>query len=487
MSRRPAPTLAATARVRPLGVAGLLGLGACGVWLGDSAGTAARDSVLDSDEPSVGSLLSDLDLEISAEVPSVAKVRWTSPTEAVGSVRFGAAGELVSAAAVRVQGDRQEAYLLGLLPDEDYAFEVTVSMGDEVWSSAEQVFHTGAWVAPPPQVEVSLYDPESSAGGFTIVPLQGGDDCWTMVLDEQGRTVWAHPISCLTHRVRLAQDGSGFISHTRSSPQDPLVLEHISFFGEPIASIVVPDAHHDFAIVEHGTYAVLGYTERSFFDGEVEVRLVGDTILEVDTEGHSHVVWDLFDHLEPVLEGFRFRSDWSDGAWDWSHGNYLSYVAEEDAYYVSSRALNALFKVDRTTGAHLWTLADGFGDFGNAGDRPLLDTPHSVEPVDGGVLYFNQQAAGIGCSEAVVAQLDELVGTAERVWSYETSDCLKVDYLGNAWQLSNGNVLAVFSQRGQADEVTPAGDVVHRLSTDIGWWFSYAQRVDSLYVGMGQP
>jgi hypothetical protein len=477
----------------PLPLAPLLAFAfACHEPPDDSDGPPVGDTdpdtdVDDTDTGSPGALLQALEVEVSPYVPTVARVRWTTREEAVGGVRFGVPGEL-ALAAPETQGVEHEAYLLGLLPDTDYAFQVTVTAGEQSEQSAEQAFHTGTFAAEVPTVALELLDPAASAPGYTIVPLESSGECYTMVLDQQGRTVWAQPINCLTHRTYLAPDGSGFVSHSRTAPQNPVILRQVSFFGESIRDLPVEDSHHDFTIVDDTTYALLGYTERSFsFDGGEPIRLVGDTIIEVDLDGNERVVWDLFDHLEPQEDQLGHLSDWSSGAYDWSHCNYISYIPEEDAYYLSSRALDALFKVDRSSGELIWALSDVLGDFTTEGDPLLVHRPHSIEPVEGGLLYFNQKDPGAGdCSEAVRAILDPGAGTATRAWSYQTDNCLGVDYMGSAWPLDNGNVLAVFSQRGQMDEVASDGTVVQRLVTGIGWWFSYAMRVESLYGDAGR-
>ena len=334
-----------------------------------------------------------------------------------------------------------------------------------------------------PALELSFFDADASADGYTIVPLQGDYDCWTCVLDEQGRPVWASEIPCQTHRTRFAPDGSGFVSHYQTSPDNPVQLRSVSFFGDEVSEIPVEDAHHDFAIVDENTTAVLGYTERLVQIGDEELRLVGDTIIEVGPYGSAEVIWDLFDHvaIDPDLP-FP-ESAWREGTFECSHSNYLTYSADQDAYLITDRSVEAIYKVDRSTGAHLWTLADNLGDFEVHDEQALVEFPHSIEPIDGGLLLFNQgHPLDDDCSEALEIEIDTQAGTASRGWTYETEDCLLTEYLGNAWRLDNGNTLAVFTKLGQMDEVTADGALVQRLNTGMGWWLSYAERVSSLYA-----
>ena len=450
----------------------------CGPFGEDSAPPDDPDAWLDSP------LIRDWSIEISPKVPTVARVTWTSEQPASGSVRFGEPGVLGSSTPVTPESTEHQLTLLGLLPDTDYAFQLSVDGGGESVESSELGFRTGNFPEPPPSLSLASHDPSASAGGFTVMPIQGETTCWTTVLDSMARVVWAQSLDCYSHRASLAPDGSGIVSQSREKSTEDMVIRHVSFFGEHLDEVHVPDAHHDITIIGDGSYATLGYSLRNFDrDGE-ELRVVGDTILEVDSEGEIRVVWDLFDHLEPDLDALNTSSDWAADSWDWAHCNYLQYVPAEDAFYVTSRALNAVFKVDRATGDLLWTLSDTRGDFVTPPGDALVHTPHSVEPVDGGLLLFNQRSGDMSpCSEAVVVDLDIEAGTAARGWSYQTSDCLSVDYLGSAWPLPNGNALVVFSQSGQLDEVTPGGDVVSRANTELGWTLSYAEHAPSLYIG----
>ena len=446
------------------------------------ADDTAQDDTGDSPDPQ--ELLLDVLAEVSEIVPTVAVVRWETSQPTTGMVRFGSDGALDHQTPSTPEGTSHEAVLLGLRADQEVTFEISVSAGELGETSAPQQVRTGALPTGLPSLLLSSHDPDASMGGFTILPLQNSERCWTTIVDAEGEYVWALEIPCQTHRTRLLPDGSGLVSHFQTAPDEPLVLRTLSFLGEVTAEVAVESGHHDFAIVDDGTWAVLGLNERTFQDGDEEVRLVADTIIEVTSDGEQQVIWDLFDHLDPVMGEEHPESGWAAGAWEWSHGNYLSYIPEDDAYYITDRSLHTVFKVDRSTGAHLWTLGDDLGDYEVTDDDPLVSAPHSIERAEDGLLLFNQHFPGQGdCSEALVIQQDEDAGTAWRSWTYQTEDCLGVEYLGNAWPLDGGNTLVVFSQRGQMDEVTPDGTVIWSLATGLDWWFSYAERIASLYTG----
>lgn len=445
--------------------------------------TAPDDSAPDdTDPPTVEDpLLLSVELEQSETVATVARVRWETLEPSTGSVRFGTPGSLEHRTPTTPEGTTHEALLLGLRQETEVGFQVEATAGETTETSEEQLFVTGSLPDGLPDLTLSLAEAGASEG-FTIVPLQG-DTCWTTILDGDGQAVWASEITCLTHRTRLLPDGSGLISHSHRDPENPAILERVSFFGDEVVQIPVENAHHDFAIVDQDTYAALGYEVRTFDNEGEDYPLIGDTIIEIGPDGEQTVIWELFDHLDPNLSDWFPDSDWKPGTPEWSHSNYLTYVPDEDAYYITDRSVNAIYKVDRSTGEHLWTLSDYMGDFEVLDEELLVASPHSVEPTEDGLLTFNQAAPWDGeCSEALRVQLDEEAGTAWRSWTYETEDCLGVDYLGSAWHLDGGGALVVFSQMGQMDDVTAEGVPTWRLNTGMGWWFSYAERVSSLYV-----
>ena len=61
-------------------------------------------------------------------------------------------------------------------------------------------------------------------------------------------------------------------------------------------------------------------------------------------------------------------------------------------------------------------------------------------------------------------------GTAEEVWSY-ANEGVFVYILGEAARLPSGNTLIVWSTAGQVQEVTPGGELVWSLDSEVGGAF----------------
>ena len=301
-----------------------------------------------------------------------------------------------------------------------------------------------------------------------------------MALDSLGRVVWAWPTAALALprtplRARLSLDGGAILYiHPAGSVTATCQLVRIPLDGESSFVEEVAAGHTDFDEHTPGGYLLLGWEIRDF-DGR---RLLGDPILEVATDGTQREVFHAFDAFEPNLSR------------PWGH-YYAPHPeveddATEDAIYVTTSFHNGVVKIDRASGATLWTLSDDDDTgFVNRDEERLLFNPHSVEPIEGGVVLFNRGnfSASDTCSEVVDIARDADAGTAERVWDYEGAECLLTTFLGNAQRLPGGNALATWAVSGQIDEATPAGEVAWCVNLAIGAAMGFAGRVPTLGDG----
>ena len=265
----------------------------------------------------------------------------------------------------------------------------------------------------------------------------------------------------------------------------------LSLDAQVLETVVMPGIHTDFIERPDGGFAALGWEVREQVDDSGQIRhLVGDSLLVSSPEGEVETLWTSFDRFEPDLDQAYVKGAFEDPDFeDWSHGNGLDYDPDADAYFVSLAGLGAVVRVDGATGEQVWALSSVGGDFDNAANT--VQGPHSIEHLgDDRVLIFNRNLSADGqlpddaerCSEVTELQLDSESRWVERLWSYDSGECIWVVFYGEARRLESGNTLVIWSSAGQLDEVTPDGETVWRVNTDVGGAFGFGDRVGSIHL-----
>jgi hypothetical protein len=427
----------------------------------------------------------------SGVVPTVVTVSWQTVEPATCTLSYGPTGDL---GFTTVEGGppstRHEVALVGLAPETTGGLILRAQVGDATLASAEQAFTTGALPVGVPDVEVEIFDPERAFQGFTLMPLidDPGWKSWICVLDPDGVVVWAYPARHGANRARLAPDGGGILYlDVDNDPESETILGavySVAWDGTERWRLARSDLHHDFAILGEDRFVALGTTARDYDVGlPTQRRLRGDTLIEFDSAGNAQVIWDIFDALDPgEIPTTVTGEDPGTGTWDWSHGNYLTWLPERGELLIVFRSLDAIVAVEPDSGDVTWTLSNTWGTYRAPDGATLLDAPHSAEIVDGGLATFSQTVFPFGsdCSWGSILALDAAHGTATETWRYETEDCAQVSYLGSTHPLPNGNELVVFSQAEHVDEVTPEGEVVRRVRSREGMVLAYAHPTLSL-------
>ncbi len=172
---------------------------------------------------------------------------------------------------------------------------------------------------------------------------------------------------------------------------------------------------------------------------------------------------------------------------DWSHVNGLSYDSKQQSYYATAAgALELVMKISRATGKVAWSLGapgNAMGNISTVGTGSLVVAPHSVQSLGAErILVFNRGGMGPSqCSSAVEIHVDEASKKAAKKWSYESSACYQVYFLGDTDRLWNGNTLVNWSTSGHIEEATSKGEVVWSLRAGLGAGFGFIERVKSLY------
>jgi arylsulfate sulfotransferase len=243
----------------------------------------------------------------------------------------------------------------------------------------------------------------------------------------------------------------------------------VSIDGSEKIEQIVPGAHHDMVELPDGIIATIVTSEapKGWSTGAVS-----DTIVEIAPDGTWTEIWSSWVELDLKSAGVS-------GHDNWTLGNALDYVDEEDAYYLSMKSLGGMARVDRGTGATEWVLGSEIDDFEYEDGTEPVDLQHGVDRVAGGILIFDNGSPDRGYARVVELSLDEDEMTATEVWSYVRDPKVDVYAMGDVARLPDGNTQIVWSTSGEIRTVTPEGETVWKLNTDLGEGISYVQPLEA--------
>jgi len=427
------------------------------------------------DDPGGGIEITDLDVQMSALAPAVAVVAWRSDEAGAPAVEFGLDGALDRRTTGRAVGDGvYEAVLLGLKPLRDYSFRALMETESGIAASGDGEFTTGQ-VEPLAGVTVTGEFPDTDRGLMVAVVMS--DEASAVILDTDGEVTWRHDSELALAVKNTTALVSGALSFDRRSmlfedvlgEDDEFVLTRVDVVDQSTEVVTDTTAfHHDFTELPDGTVALM--------DGQaldVEgLEVWGDRIVEVAPDGTQEEIWSIWDDVECDLDVFPWVEQMEFA--DFTHFNAIDYEPDEDAYYVSSFTLDALFKVDRSSGELLWQLGGALGDFEAVGDTKPFDGQHQFDVIPGGIVIMDDGVpGGKEWARVVEYSLDLDAGTYRQEWEYIADPPLTNYILGDVTRLESGNTLVTWSEHGQIDLVDPDGTLLWRLNLPLGSAIGY--------------
>ena len=411
-------------------------------------------------------------------IPTVRRVRWQLSTPVDATVHFWEQGQ-EQLTPVVAAAEQQQTLVMDTGPLQDVSWQIWFQDGDTWHCSAPRTFTTGLPDARLPELTVSLAPDSDTRGGLAIVPLFSSTGTFVTAIDQGGRIVWAQPISVQSPRAALARGGGAILVGlgAASAESDALIFRY-GLDGTVLSSTPIRGGHTDMVELPDGSLAMLGWDIRDFEGGKR--HLLGDTIIERSPEGEDRIVWDTYDSYVPDLtrsyETNFYQSDHT--VEDWTHANGMSYDEEEDAYYVSISNLNLIAKIDRRTGAQVWSV--GEVDATIPASMGFIERPHSVEHLpDGSFLVFNRRS--MDCSSADRFTVDPVRGQVALLSTYSTPDCQVVTYLGDARLQDDGGMLVSWSSSGRLQQIDAAQQTLRQVDLPLGYAFGFVDPIQSLY------
>jgi hypothetical protein len=338
----------------------------------------------------------------------------------------------------------------------------------------------------PPLIQgATLTYAGAPSGGYTLVsPILGPDTAIIVVFDSSGRVRWYRAFPGVTSGESKQQPLNGDFTIMLIPPnafgfQGQLtgaasgVAIEVAPNGDSVAAYTSPSAY---GIDDHELWLTgspgTGVTPNFFvYDGRpgseaslggpASTTIYGHHLLRQTATGALQFDWNAWDHysiadwIEPTLVN---PPD------DFDHPNSLDFDLDSN-YIVSFRAMGAITKIDRRTGAIDWQLGGRLNQFTMSGD-PLggFSGQHCVRVLPNGhlLMFDNGIDRPAFNSRAVEYAIDEQAKTATMVWQYLPAPSVFSFIVGSVQRLANGNTLVEFGTTGLIDEVDPSGTRLSR-------------------------
>ena len=218
--------------------------------------------------------------------------------------------------------------------------------------------------------------------------------------------------------------------------------------------------------------------ESQIIDGQ---SLTVDVIREVTTSGEEVWQWNASDYLDTQRFPGNLSLQETRGSLDWTHGNALYHVEDDNSILLSLRSQSWVVKLAYDTRDIIWILGS---DEGIAADysAPFLalqsgswQTAQHAATVtqNGDILLYDNRNESNGASEnsrAVTYAIDEQSGQATQTWEFIAPKYTQS--LGDADELPNGNILVTAGGPGSSSHAyisevdAQTGDTLWEISVN---------------------
>lgn len=221
---------------------------------------------------------------------------------------------------------------------------------------------------------------------------------------------------------------------------------------------------HEFIIDDNGHYLFLIYAQIPYdlspYGGYVTATLQTTIIQELNENKDLVFEWNILDHI-PVTDS---NQPLDMPLVDYPHGNAIE-IDNDGNLLLSSRHLDEVTKIDRTTGAIIWRLGGKANQFSFMNDSGFA-MQHDVRRLDNGNLtLFDNGTEARNYSRAVEYEIDEVNKTARLVWQV-TGPWARC--CGNVQRLPNGNTLVNWGNTGYITEIDAT-------TNDVIWEAQFSQ------------
>jgi hypothetical protein len=400
------------------------------------------------------------------EIASLVTVSFELSHPAEAWVEFRPVGDpaWMSSPARPLEAGLADVLLLGIPYESDFEARLVTDFGEGPVQGELFTGSTGALPEDMPLPQVHSADPAryEPTGRYLITSVNqavGGwvtGDFWKVIIDRQGRVVWAllTPDHLWTTYMRVAQNGEDLLYDAFSfwyvyDSGAVSRVDRIKIDGSLVHSYATPGGQHAYADLPDGSIAwgASGFTR--------------ETLEIVDMAGEQTTLWDCAD----------FHA--SQGISSMCMSNSLSWDPVSDSFLYSFYTTDTVVQVSRETGETMRVFGAEYGDYAIVPAESAFFWQHGVILTEQGTLLLSTHTSEghDDPDQETVAREYEVDDTAmelRELASFGVGDGYNADTAGEAHRLANGNTLHNLGSYGRLREFTPDGTVVWDVDWRIG-------------------
>jgi hypothetical protein len=334
-------------------------------------------------------------------------------------------------------------------------------------SNGVQHFHTSALT--PASITINRRSSKTYNGDIFLTPQYGPLQNGPMILDPSGNLIWFQPLPAneLATDFRVQQLGSqpvltwwqGFTNN--GSGRGEGVIYNTSY--QQIATVQAGNGLqgmdlHEFLVTPQGDAWIVGVSPVHY--GTMGRPLMDSVVQEIDIKtGLVMFEWHALDHV-PISASF-FKKGQGGHVFDPYHLNSVA-LDHDGNLLISMRNTWAVYKINKSTGAIMWTLGSSQKSFKWGRNASVAFQHNAVQQRDGSITMFDDGGGPptVHAARAVRISVNQRRKTATLVRQYTHSPSLDTHFEGSAQVLPNGDVFVGWGQQPYFTEFNAAGQQI---------------------------
>jgi hypothetical protein len=224
---------------------------------------------------------------------------------------------------------------------------------------------------------------------------------------------------------------------------------------------------HDFQALKNGHFVFLVNDARTMdmttYGGKVNATVTGCVVQEQDENKNVVFNWNSWDHYQ-ISDSY---ADLTASNVDLIHHNSID-VDEEGNFFLSSRSLNEITKINRQTGEMIWRLGGKNNQFTFTDPISIYSMPHDFRKTSNGnfTIFDNGNERNPAYSRALEYTIDQTNKIVNLVSNFDLNKKIYADNSGSSTKLETGNTVMGFGYNMSNPaiiEVHPDSSIAFRL------------------------